>query len=174
MSDDRILLTNLSDAPLEGTDGETPWNASYQVLTPHMREAGGKLGMVLNHLPPGGVGCPFHWHTHEDEVFYVVSGKGVLRYGDSVREIGPGDCISCPAGTRIAHQIANPFSEELVYLAAGNYDKHEVCGYPDTGKVMVRSLATVGTLEAQDYMHKEPSPPRIFELYEKGVSDDAD
>ncbi len=161
-------VTNLEEAPREGLDGQSPWNGSYQVLTPGMRDAGGKLGMVLNRLPPGGVGCPFHWHTHEDEVFYVVSGKGVLRYGEDVREIGPGDCISCPAGTETAHQIANPFSEELVYLAAGNYEKHEVCGYPDTGKVMVRNLKTVGMLRSMDYMDGEPSPPKIFALHNDG------
>ncbi len=163
-------ITNINDAPSEGDESKGPWNAHYQVLTPNMREAGGRLGMVMNRLPAGAVGCPFHWHTHEDEVFYVVSGRGVLRYGETVQEIGPGDCISCPAGTKTAHQIANPNSEDLVYLAAGNYEPHEVCGYPDTGKIMVRSLQTVGTLQGQEYMDGEPTPPIIFELHKNSAS----
>lgn len=163
-------VTNLADAPVEGGDASAPWASEYQVLTPHMREAGGRLGMVMNRLPPGSVGCPFHWHTHEDEVFYIVSGRGVLRYGKTLRDIGPGDCISCPAGTKTAHQIANPYDEDLMYLAAGNYDANEVCGYPDTGKVMVRSLGTVGRLEAAEYMDGEPEPPRIFGLHDEFAS----
>lgn len=45
------------------------------------------------------------------------------------------------------------------------YDPHEVCGYPDNGKVMVRALKTVGRLERRDYMEGEPDPPRIFTLH---------
>jgi uncharacterized cupin superfamily protein len=160
-------VTNLRDARVEGGADGAPWAGQYQVLTPHMRQAGGRLGMVMNRLPAGSVGCPFHWHTHEDEVFYVVSGRGVLRYGDEeLREIGPGDCISCPAGSKRAHQIANPYDENLLYLAAGNYDAHEVCGYPDTGKILVRDLGTIGRMEATEYMDGEPEPPRIFGMHE--------
>ncbi|MEZ4320896.1 MAG: cupin domain-containing protein [Myxococcota bacterium] len=157
-------VTNVADAPDEGGDWPRPWAGSWKVLTPNMREAGGSLGVVQNTLPPGSVGCPFHWHAREDEVFFVLSGRGVLRYGEQVREIGPGDCISCPANTRVAHQIANPFDEDLVYLAMGPYDPHEVCGYPDSGKVMVRALKAVGMLEKRDYMDGEPEEPRIFGL----------
>jgi uncharacterized cupin superfamily protein len=158
-------VTKLSEAPVEGGEDPAPWASQWQVLTPHMRDAGGSLGMVMNRLPPGSVGCPFHWHTHEDEIFYVVSGRGVLRYGEELQDIGPGDCVSCPAGTETAHQIANPFEEDLMYLAVGRYDPHEVCGYPDTGKIMVRSLKKVGLLEAKPYMEGEPDPPRIFKLH---------
>lgn len=154
-------VTNLHDAPVEGGDA-APWSATWRVLTPHMRAAGGTLGVVQQTLPPGGVGCPFHWHLLEDEVFFVQSGRGVLRYGDARREIGPGDCISCPAGTRVAHQIGNPFDEDLIYLAIGPRDPHEVCGYPDTGKVMVRPLQTVGHFEGTAYLDGEPEPPLIL------------
>jgi len=81
-------VTNIADAPVEGGDQKSPWNGQWQVLTPQMRDAGGRLGLVMNRLARGSVGCPFHWHTHEDEVFYVVSGRGVLRYGEERREIG--------------------------------------------------------------------------------------
>ena len=64
----------------------------------------------------------------------------------------------------IAHQLANPFDEDLVYLAVGPNDAHEVCTYPDSGKVMVRSLKTVGYFEKAAYMHGEPGMPRILEM----------
>ncbi len=155
-------ITNLQDAPSEGGDAVAPWAAAWLVLTPHTREAGGRLGVVLNRLPTGSVGCPFHWHATEDEVFYVVSGRGVLRYGDETLPLGTGDCVSCPAGKQVAHQIGNPYEEELLYLAIGNREPNVVCGYPDTGKVMVRHTQTVGQLEAQEYLAGEPNPPKIF------------
>ncbi len=159
-------VTNVDDAPLQGGDVPAPYDGPWRVLTPHMRDAGGTLGVVHNRLPPGRVGCPFHWHATEDEVFFVLSGRGVLRYGDDVREIGPGDCISCPAGTRTAHQLANPFEQDLVYLAIGPRNPEEICGYPDSGKVMVRHLQTVGTLQAQDYYEGERDRPQTFALWE--------
>ncbi len=164
MPDPTPLITNAETAPREVME-EKPWGCSWEVLTAGMRERGGRLGVVRNHLEPGHTTCPFHWHTHEDEVFFVLSGRGVLRYGEHLREIGPGDCVSCPAGTRVAHQIANPFDETLVYLAIGPRDPHEVCGYPDSGKVMVRSLSAIGVLDKTDYMAHEPEQPAIFELW---------
>lgn len=156
-------VQNVNDAEARG-EKRAPWNAVWKVLTPHMRSVGASLGVVHNTLKPGAVGCPFHWHTREDEAFYILSGKGILRYGDSVQTLHPGDCVSCPAGTNVAHQIANPFEVDLVYLAIGHHDPHEVCGYPDTGKLFIRATGDVGVMENMDYLEKEPDPPRIFAL----------
>lgn len=143
------------------------WGGSYKVLTPSMRPRGGSLGVNQMRLPPGHATTPFHFHLREDEVFYVLSGRGVLRYGDDLQEIGPGDCISCPAGTKIAHQIGNPFDEDLVYLAMGPHLPDEVCAYPDSGKVLVRGLQRIGFLEDAAYLDGEPETLRIFELWEE-------
>ena len=140
------------------------FGAAYMSLTPSMVPRGGKLGINRMRLTKGRTTVPFHYHLREDEVFFILEGRGVLRYGDDVRAIRAGDCISCPAGTRIAHQIANPFDDDLVYLAIGPYDPHEVCVYPDTGKVMVRAIKQIGQLETKEYLEGEPTPPKIFEL----------
>ncbi len=151
-------------APSETALDGDHFGGSWTVLTPHMRAAGGKLGLVLNRLPPGRVGCPLHTHQLEDEVFYILEGTGHLRYGDTVHPLGPGDCVSCPAGTGVAHQLANTGTETLVYLAAGNREPREVCTYPESGKVMVRSLGTVGRLQRTAYMDGEPARPGVFDL----------
>lgn len=140
------------------------WGGYDKVLTPSMRPKGGKLGMARSRLPRGRSMCPFHYHQLEDEIFFVLSGRGVLRYGDDVRELRAGDCVSCPAGTKVAHQICNPFEEDLVYLAIGPHEPQEVGVYPDNGKVMIRGLQRVGKLEDLPYLAGEPERPRIFEL----------
>lgn len=157
-------VTNAADAVEESMLDGDHWGGHWKVLTPTMRERGGKLSLILNRLPPGRAGCPFHAHQREDEVFYVLSGKGRLRYGDLVQDIGPGDCVECPAGTGIAHQIANPFDEELVYLAMGPHDPDEVATYPDSGKVLVRSLGQVGVMRKTPYMEGEPEVPAILSM----------
>ena len=142
------------------------WGHAFKVLTPGMRPRGGRLGVNQTRLPPGRASGPYHTHQLEDEVFFVLSGRGIFRYGDTIREIAAGDCLSCPAATGIAHQIANPFTEDLVYLAIGNHEPNEVCTFPDNGKVLIRSQRTVGRLEATHYMDGEPDKPRILELFD--------
>jgi uncharacterized cupin superfamily protein len=165
------LVVNQADvAEVFEVDGDH-WGGGCKALTPALDALGAKekrqrprLGMNLSRVPPGRSGCPFHAHAREDEVFYVLSGRGLFRHGDEVVEIGPGDCISCPAGSGVAHQIANPFDEDLVYLGAGLNDGHEVCTYPDSGKVMVRSLQRIGVFEGTGYMHGEAARPRLLDM----------
>jgi len=140
------------------------WGGHFRPLTPSMGPNGGALGVNWMRCPPGKAMVPFHTHLREDEAFYVLSGRGVLRYGDEVWPLEPGDCVSCPAGTGKAHQIANPYDVDLIYLAIGNHDPHEVCTYPDTGKVMVRGIKGLGRIEGQGYMDGEPDPPTILGL----------
>ena len=164
MNDTPSTVVNLDQVPeIEHYSGEH-WGAAYKVMTPSMRPRGGSLGVNWVRVAPGRSTCPFHSHQREDEAFFVLSGRGVLRYGEQMQELRPGDCVSCPASTGIAHQIANPFDEELVYLAIGPHDPHEVCSYPDNGKVLVRSLQRIGWLENEEYLAGEPDPPRVFEL----------
>jgi hypothetical protein len=49
----------------------------------------------------------------------------------------------------------------------GPHDPHEVCGYPDSGKIFVRSERTVGYLKPADYMDGEPDRPRILDLIDR-------
>ena len=44
----------------------------------------------------------FHWHHHdqEDELFYVVTGKLLVDFEDRTEELGPGEGIMVPRGTR--------------------------------------------------------------------------
>ncbi|MCP4869632.1 MAG: cupin domain-containing protein [Proteobacteria bacterium] len=144
------------------------WGGSYKDLTPALRGPGGarvgRLGVNETRLPPGRALCPFHYHQRENEVFYMLRGRGVLRYGDEFHDIGPGDCVSCPAGSQTAHQIANPYDEDLVYLAIGDNDADEVAVYPDSGKVLVRSIGKIGLLEPTEYMHGEGDVSPVFAM----------
>jgi len=159
-------VTNVDDAEEhESLDGEY-WGGSYKLLTPFMSENEGALHLNVSRTPPGRVGCPFHYHLVDDEVFYVLSGTGLLRYGEDLIPLRAGDCISCPAGTEVAHQIANTGPEDLVYLGIGRNSRTDICVYPDSNKINVRALKKVGYLEKVDYMDGEPERPKILDLAE--------
>jgi len=94
------------------------------------------LGFSFDVVPPGKTGCPFHSHRAEEEMFYIVRGTGLLRYGSETRKIRAGDFICCPTGgPETAHQIINDSQERLEYISVSTMMPAEVCEYPDSGKI---------------------------------------
>jgi mannose-6-phosphate isomerase-like protein (cupin superfamily) len=55
-----------------------------------------------------------HVHPLTEEIYYVLCGRGAMTLGDEHREVGPGDGILIPPGTR--HKIRNVGQEPLVFL----------------------------------------------------------
>ena len=102
--------------------------------------AGGtQIGLSLTVLPPGAQSCPFHFHEREEEHFYILAGRCVLRSGDERHEMAAGDYVCFPAGSGVAHSFENPFDEPCRYLTIGNRFADEVCVYPDSKKILVRT-----------------------------------
>lgn len=94
------------------------------------------LGYSYDVVPPGKRSCPFHSHRAEEEMFFIVKGRGTLRYGDQTRPIRAGDVICCPTGgPETAHQIVNDSDALLAYLSVSTMMPAEVCEYPDSKKI---------------------------------------
>ena len=94
------------------------------------------LGYSYDVLPPGKSGCPFHSHYAEEEMFFIVKGTGLLRYGTETRKVRAGDVICCPVGgPETAHQLVNDSDADLAYLSVSTMMPAEVCEYPDSKKV---------------------------------------
>ena len=101
-----------------------------------------QMGFNLVEIPSGKQTTPFHWHQREEEHFYVLSGRLVMRIGDDRHVMGPGDYVCFPAGTGIGHAMLNPFDEPCRVIVAGTPQAHplEVAVFPDSGKAHVRAL----------------------------------
>ncbi len=63
-----------------------------------------------------GCGIGKHEHTGESEIFFVLSGQGVLDDNGTVRAIQQGDCSLCRSGE--SHAITNESDEPLKLIAA--------------------------------------------------------
>lgn len=101
------------------------------------------LGYCVVTLAPGSSSCPFHFHHSEEEVFHVLQGHAELRQGDGTGEderlqLGPGDVVAFPPGTRIAHRFYNSSQAPFVYFALSNRLPYDVAEYPDSDKVLIR------------------------------------
>ena len=94
------------------------------------------LGYSYDVVQPGKSSCPFHSHRGEEEMFFIVKGEGLLRYGPETRKVRSGDFICCPVGgPETAHQLINDSTGELAYISVSTMMPAEVCEYPDSGKV---------------------------------------
>ena len=78
-------------------------------------ELTGKARLFAEITIPAGGSIGYHFHEQEEEIFYILSGRGRVKDDDSVNEINPGDSLLTGGGK--GHSIENTGSEPLVLMA---------------------------------------------------------
>lgn len=95
-----------------------------------------KLGCTLHEVAPGATAYPFHSHRANEELLFVLEGRGELRFGSARHAAKAGDLTGCPTGgPETAHQLINNGDAPLRHLAISTMIDPDVCEYPDSGKV---------------------------------------
>lgn len=108
-----------------------------------------KLGASVFTVPPGKKAFPYHTHHANEEMIYVISGKGSLRTSDEgIDPIKAEDFISLLCGS--GHQVINDSDEEPVYLCFSTMIAPDVMEYPDSNKVGVMSGSAPGGVKQVD------------------------
>jgi uncharacterized cupin superfamily protein len=127
-------VINIDELKLEAFEQGEKFAARYARIGPQI---GAKdLGYSYDVVPAGKISCPLHSHRAEEEMFFIVKGEGMLRYGNETRKIREGDFICCPTGgAATAHQIVNDSAAELAYISVSTMMPAEVCEYPDSQKI---------------------------------------
>jgi len=64
-------------------------------------------------VPPGVI-TQLHYHPKTEEIYYILSGSGLMEIDGQTRPVGPGDAIAIPPGRK--HRIHNPSQTDLVFL----------------------------------------------------------
>ena len=112
-------------------------------------EAAGCVGVGVRRiqLPPGGWSTPAHEHGRGEEIFYVLSGRGISWQGGETAEIRAGDCI-----VYLPHSKAHSLHalEDLDVLAFGPREYDESVGFPRLGMSLVGSRAVASEPGAID------------------------
>ena len=94
-------------------------------------DAGGlkDFGVNLMTLPPGNWSNQRHWHSHEDELVYVLEGELVLVEDGGETLLRAGDCATFPKGSGNGHHLINKSTMTAVYLEVGsrNMDDLTTC-----------------------------------------------
>jgi len=137
MSLKKPALDPLSLEPRNSSGYPEPYRS--RVLPREKRALGDACGITrfgVNHttLPPGKESSMRHWHTHEEEFIFVLSGEVVLRTDAGEQVLKAGMCAGFPVpdkGSGDGHQLVNRSSEPAVYLEISNRDPADRAFYPD-------------------------------------------
>ncbi len=96
------------------------------------------LGVHLVRVKPGDASTEFHFHHHDEEWIYILSGHATAQIGNEEHPVGPGDFMGFVAGSQ-PHAMSNNGTEDLVYLVGGNRLPFDVCDYPNIRKRRYRT-----------------------------------
>jgi len=89
------------------------------------------FGVNLVALPPGSWSSQRHWHSHEDEFIYVLSGELTLVTEAGEQRLRPGQAAGFPAGVADGHHLINNGPETATYLEVGDRRREDAAAYPD-------------------------------------------
>jgi len=73
---------------------------------------------VHNTILTEGATIGFHEHKDSEEIYYVISGKGLMRVDDEEREVGTGDAVLTKRGS--SHGIKNVGNTNLRLVVIGD------------------------------------------------------
>lgn len=90
-----------------------------------------QFGVNLSTLGPGCESSLRHWHTHEDELIYILSGELVLVTDDGEQVVRAGHVVGFPGGSKNAHHLVNRSSQPAQYLEIGSRIEEDAAHYPD-------------------------------------------
>lgn len=129
----------LSTVPAHrGTGYPAPYDAPCAGrLRQRLADAAGlsAFGLHLTRLPPGGWSSQRHWHSHEDELVYVLEGELVLVEDGGETLLRTGDVAAFPAGTGDGHHLQNRSASVAVYLEVGSRHPDDVTTCADVDLV---------------------------------------
>ena len=110
-------------------------------------------GVNLVELSPGNWSAQRHWHTHEDEFVYVLSGELTLVTDAGRKTLTAGMIAGFPAGKSNGHHLVNDGDGIATYLEIGDRIAEDEVFYPDV------DLQLVSDGEGgRQFTHRDGSP----------------
>ena len=99
-------------------------------------------------VEPGNQAFSYHYHEMNEEVFYIISGTGIVRTSKGSITLKAGDIITFPTGKEGAHVVGNSSdTEKLVYIDFDAINVPEIVHMPDTNKIMIVGPYSNGTYD---------------------------
>lgn len=145
---DNIIITNINKLTPQHNEEQNQYvydkyavtdsNMKYEVTGPFQ---GNQCVVAFYSILPNKSNYPFHYHTTNEEVFYIISGEGILETSTGKTQVSAGDIIVCPVGQKGAHKLTNSSqTENLVYLDVDTNNTPDIAYYPHSNKIGVRTV----------------------------------
>jgi len=129
-----ITVKRLEDVPSEHKHEHEKYEYHKRTIIP--RGSAKQCTLSVYEVPPGKTAVPYHYHSKNEEVFYIMSGSGILKTPKGERTVSSGDFIFFPACENGAHKLTNNSeTEQLVYMDFDTENDLEAVFYPDSGKI---------------------------------------
>jgi uncharacterized cupin superfamily protein len=110
-----------------------------------------QFGVNLSRLPPGVWSSQRHWHSHEDELVYLLEGELVLVTDEGETVLRAGDVATFKAAEPNGHHLINRSGRDAVVLEVGTRDpERDRCDYPD--------IDMIAEPKVEPYLHRDGSP----------------
>ena len=124
------------------------------------RPADARMGATLYELAPGALEDRVHMHFGAEEMFFVLSGRPLLRTRTGKEQLASGDFVFCPEGRAGLHTFSNPTDEpaRILAISAGSFP--DVVAYPEHG------YAWVATRDPDHELLARGSDPGIIARFE--------
>jgi uncharacterized cupin superfamily protein len=153
-----MAKTDLSTAPrASGTRYPAPFDIPCRARQwLRLGDAAGltQFGVNLLTLPPDSWSSQRHWHSHEDEFVFVVSGEVVLVSDSGDELLRAGDSAGFKAGSRDGHHLQNRSGSDAVLLIVGGRHDADHGEYPDIDLKFTAGRYSGGGA----YQHKDGTP----------------
>jgi uncharacterized cupin superfamily protein len=109
-----------------------------------------QFGVNLTVIQPGAWSSQRHWHSHEEELVWVLEGELTLVTDGGEEVLRAGDCAAFRAGDSDGHHLVNKSSRPAKVLEIGNSNSQDRCVYSDIDMVAVPGEAR--------YRHRDGAP----------------
>jgi uncharacterized cupin superfamily protein len=90
-----------------------------------------QFGVNLVRMAPGVWSSQRHWHSHEDELVYVLEGEVVLVTDQGEEPLRAGESAGFRAGVRDGHCLQNRSNADAVLLTVGTRNDEDSGEYSD-------------------------------------------
>jgi uncharacterized cupin superfamily protein len=107
-----------------------------------------QFGVNLTVIEPGAWSSQRHWHTHEDEFVWVLSGELTLVTDAGEEILRAGDCAAFKCGERDGHHLINKSGQPAQVLEIGTAHPQDTCTYPDIDMIA----------DERGYTHRDGTP----------------
>jgi len=90
-----------------------------------------KFGVNVLRIEPGAQSSARHWHSEQDEFFYVLEGEATLETDEGDTIVKAGMAAGFPAGNPNGHTLVNRSNSDVLVLEVGDRPVSEDVEYPD-------------------------------------------